>query len=82
MQWSNKTRGGYWVRNIHRHLDPNETFVWRGEVGGHCSEVDFNAEQDWTDESWMENGHYCFVRDEESITSMDLVEVEDGRANS
>jgi hypothetical protein len=44
--------------------------------------VDFDVEQDWTYESWMENGHYTFVRDEESITSMDLVEVEDGRANS
>jgi hypothetical protein len=71
--WAKTTRGGYWVRNIHRDAIANGKFVIRGEIGNHCIDPPTSDERQWVFESWRENGRY--QADDSQESEFDLIEV-------
>jgi len=67
--WSDKTRGGYWVRNIEPCNSDGYGYVLRGEVGNHCSELPSDDPSDWAWETWRSDGRYMISNE----SSMDLM---------
>ena len=70
--WSDKTRGGFWVRNIEPCNSDGCGFVLRGQVGNHSSKPHSDDPTDWTWETWRSDGRYMDSRESE----LDLVEVQ------
>ena len=69
VKWSDKTRGGYWVRGIEPYN--SDGYDLRGQVGNHSSEPPSEDPADWTWETWRSDGRYFASR--KSV--FDLMEV-------
>jgi hypothetical protein len=69
--WSDKTRGGYWVRGIEQVRSDGSYFDLRGQVGNHSSKPPSEDPADWTRETWSIDGRYL----ENKECGFDLVEV-------
>jgi hypothetical protein len=58
VKWSDKTRGGFWVRDIEHVRSDGSYFDLRGQVGNHSS---FPPSEDlayWTWETWRSDGRF------------------------
>ena len=58
VRWSDKTRGGYWVRNIEVFNSNGSFHDFRGLVGNHSSEPPSEDLIDWAWETWRSDGRY------------------------
>ena len=56
--WSDKTRGGYWVRGIEHVRSDGSYFDLCGQVGNHSSDPPSEDPTDWTWEAWRSDGRY------------------------
>jgi hypothetical protein len=69
--WSDKTRGGFWVRGIYPFNSDGYGYDLRGQVGNHSDQPPSKNPADWYWETWHSDGRYNNVK--ESV--LDLVEV-------
>jgi len=70
VKWSDKTRGGYWVRGIEPSESKGKYFDLRGQVGNHSSFPPSDDPTDWTWEGWRNDGRYTTTE-----CGFDLMEV-------
>jgi hypothetical protein len=72
VKWSDKTRGGFWVRGIEPFNSDGYFSDLRGQVGNHSDQPPSEDPTDWTEETWRSDGRYI-GRGE---CGFDLVEVQ------
>ena len=71
MTWSDKTRGGFWVRGVELVNSDGKDYWLRGQVGNHSDQSLSEDPSDWTWETWRSDGRYMDDRG----SGFDLVEV-------
>ena len=72
VNWSDKTKGGFWVRGIEPFNSDGYDYDLIGQVGNHSNQPPSDDPTDWTWETWRRDGRYMDSRESE----LDLVEVQ------
>jgi len=72
VKWSDKTRGGYWVRGIEPSNSGGYFSDLRGQVGNHSNHPPSEDRTDWTWVGWRSDGRYMAFKE----SSLDLMEVQ------
>jgi len=70
--WSDKTRGGFWVRGIEHVRSDGRYCDLRGQVGNHSTFPPSEDPACWTLETWSIDGRYMASKE----CGFDLVEVQ------
>jgi len=70
--WSDKTRGGFWVRGIDLSYSGGRCCHLRGQVGNHSDQAPSEDPTDWYWETWRSDGRYNNVKE----CVLDLMEVQ------
>jgi hypothetical protein len=72
VKWSDKTRGGFWVRGIEPSNSGGYYCQLRGQVGNHSSFPPSDDPTVWTRETWSIDGRYMASKE----CGFDLVEAQ------
>jgi len=72
VKWSDKTRGGFWVRGIELIEGESKYYCLRGQVGNHSTFPPSDDRAYWTWETWSIDGRFMAHKE----CGFDLVEVQ------
>ena len=73
VKFSDKTRGGYWVRGIEKIGNTlTDGMELRGQLGNHSNEPPSEDPTHWAWQTWRSDGRYMHGRE----SSLDLMEVQ------
>lgn len=72
VKWSDKTRGGFWVRGIELFDSDIKHYCLRGQIGNHSNQPPSEDPTDWTWETWRSDGRYM----DHNGSGFDLMEVQ------
>ena len=72
MKWSDRTKGGFWVRGVEPFNGDGYGYDLRGQVGNHSNEPPSEDPADWAWETWRSDGRYMNSRE----SGLDLMEVQ------
>jgi hypothetical protein len=64
VKWSDKTRGGYWVRGVEQFRNDFTGIIeLSGQVGNHSHNLPSDDPNDWSRETWSSDGRYYTHRE-------------------